>query len=53
LDQNVKQELPNKPAKGGPPKEYQPSIGTKLLMMGLCIVGLIIIWTYYFHAAKP
>jgi hypothetical protein len=26
---------------------YQPSLGRKLFMLGLCIVGLIIVWTVY------
>jgi hypothetical protein len=32
------------------PQGYQPSVGRKLFMLGLCIVGLIIIWTYYFKS---
>jgi flagellar biosynthesis/type III secretory pathway M-ring protein FliF/YscJ len=35
------------------PKGYQPSFGRKLFMFGLCIVGLIIVWTYYFRVLKP
>jgi hypothetical protein len=31
------------------PAGYQPSVGRKLFMLGLCIVGLIIVWVYYFH----
>ena len=27
---------------------YQPSLGRKLFMLGLCILGLIIVWTVYF-----
>jgi hypothetical protein len=27
---------------------YQPSLGRKLFMLGLCIVGLIIVWSVYF-----
>jgi hypothetical protein len=34
-------------------KGYQPSLGRKLLMFVLCIVGLIIVWVYYFRFAKP
>lgn len=34
------------------PKGYQPSLGRKLLMFALCIVGLIIVWTYYFRVLK-
>jgi hypothetical protein len=26
---------------------YQPSLGRKLFMLGLCIVGLIIVWSVY------
>lgn len=35
------------------PKAYQPTLGRKLLMFVLCLAGLIIVWTYYFHASKP
>lgn len=35
------------------PPGYQPSPGRKLFMMGLCIAGLIFIWTYYFFASRP
>jgi hypothetical protein len=31
------------------PAGYQPSFGRKLFMLGLCIVGLIVVWVYYFH----
>ena len=27
---------------------YQPSLGRKLFMLGLCIVGLIVVWSVYF-----
>ena len=27
---------------------YQPSLGRKLFMLGLCVVGLIIVWSVYF-----
>jgi len=35
------------------PKGYQPSLGRKLIMFALCLIGLIIVWTYYFRFAKP
>jgi hypothetical protein len=35
------------------PLGYQPSAGRKLFMMGLCLVALIIVWTFYFLASKP
>ena len=30
------------------PPGYQPTVGRKLFMIGLCIAGLIIVWVYYF-----
>jgi hypothetical protein len=30
------------------PPGYQPSLGRKLFMLGLCIVGLIVVWSVYF-----
>jgi hypothetical protein len=27
---------------------YQPSLGRKLFMLGLCVAGLIIVWVFYF-----
>jgi hypothetical protein len=35
------------------PRGYQPSAGRKLFMMGLCIAGLIFVWTYYYFATRP
>ena len=35
------------------PPGYQPSPGRKLLMLGLCIAGLIFVWTYYYFATRP
>ena len=32
------------------PPGYQPSLGRKLFMLGLCIAGLIFVWTYYYFA---
>lgn len=33
---------------------YQPTVGRKLFMLALCILGLIIVWTYYFsQSSKP
>ncbi|HEX6895743.1 MAG TPA: hypothetical protein VF146_10740 [Bryobacteraceae bacterium] len=43
----------NKPPLGDQPKGYQPTLGRKLFMLGLCIVGLILVWAYYFHLQKP
>lgn len=34
------------------PPGYQPSTGRKLFMLGLCIAGLIFVWTYYFMAMR-
>ena len=34
------------------PRGYQPSIGRKLLMLGLCIAGLIFVWTYYYFTTR-
>jgi hypothetical protein len=34
------------------PPGYQPSTGRKLFMIGLCIAGLIFVWTYYFFASR-
>jgi hypothetical protein len=42
-----------KPPAGNEPKGYQPSLGRKLFMLAICIVGLILVWTYYFHLQKP
>jgi hypothetical protein len=35
------------------PQGYQPSLARKLIMLALCIIGLIIVWTYYFRVLKP
>jgi hypothetical protein len=35
------------------PPGYQPSPGRKLFMLGLCIAGLIFVWTYYYLATRP
>jgi hypothetical protein len=35
------------------PPGYQPSLGRKLFMLGLCIAGLIFVWTYYYFATHP
>jgi hypothetical protein len=32
---------------------YQPSPGRKLFMLGLCIAGLIFVWTSYYFATRP
>ncbi len=31
---------------------YQPTLGRKLFMLGLCIAGLIFVWTYYYFATR-
>ena len=35
------------------PPGYQPSLGRKLFMLGLCVAGLIFVWTYYYFATHP
>jgi hypothetical protein len=35
------------------PPGYQPSTGRKLFMLGLCIAGLIFLWTYYYLSSRP
>ena len=35
------------------PPGYQPSLGRKLFMLGLCVAGLIFVWTYYYFATRP
>jgi hypothetical protein len=35
-----------------PPAGYQPSLGRKLFMFGLCVAGLIFVWTYYYFAVR-
>jgi hypothetical protein len=27
---------------------YQPTLGRKLFMLGLCVAGLIVVWVFYF-----
>ena len=34
------------------PPGYQPSLGRKLFMFGLCVAGLIFVWTYYYFASR-
>lgn len=29
------------------PAGYQPSLRRKLFMLGLCVVGLIVVWAFY------
>jgi len=36
-----------------PPPGYQPTLGRKLFMLGLCVAGLIFVWTYYYFATRP
>jgi hypothetical protein len=31
---------------------YQPSPGRKLFMLGLCILGLILVWTFYWFQSR-
>jgi hypothetical protein len=47
-------EPPDNPQSPDPdkPPGYQPSTGRKLFMMGLCIAGLIFVWTYYYFATR-
>jgi hypothetical protein len=35
------------------PSGYQPSLGRKLFMFGICLAGLIFVWTYYYFATRP
>jgi len=36
------------------PAGYQPTLGRKLFMIALCILGLIMVWTFYFsQSGKP
>ena len=42
---------PQSPAPDKPPG-YQPTTGRKLFMLGLCIAGLIFVWTYYYFATR-
>jgi len=35
------------------PPGYQPTLGRKLFMFGLCVAGLIFVWTYYYFATRP
>jgi hypothetical protein len=35
------------------PSGYQPSLGRKLFMFGICVAGLIFVWTYYYFATRP
>jgi hypothetical protein len=34
------------------PPGYQPTTGRKLLMLGLCVAGLIFVWTFYYFATR-
>src|ERR1700693_1346878 len=34
------------------PPGYQPTTGRKLFMFGLCVAGLIFVWTYYYFATR-
>jgi hypothetical protein len=43
----------NQPPAPDKPPGYQPSPGRKLFMLGLCIAGLIFVWTYYYFATHP
>jgi hypothetical protein len=51
--------MPSEPAPGhqtpAPKTEkppYQPTLGRKLFMFGLCVAGLIFVWTYYYFATR-
>ena len=37
----------DKPPATNEPPGYQPSLGRKLFMLGLCVVGLILVWVFY------
>jgi hypothetical protein len=51
----VTKQQPSAPPPPDPDKApgYQPSTGRKLFMMGLCIAGLIFVWTYYYFSTRP
>ncbi len=34
------------------PRGYQPTLGRKLFMFGICVAGLIFVWTYYYFASR-
>ena len=44
---DTKSDSEEKPRTSKDSPGYQPSLGRKLFMFGLCIVGLIIVWTVY------
>jgi hypothetical protein len=47
------EDQPAQPTPSEKPAGYQPSVGRKVFMLVLCIVGLIVVWTYYFKSQKP
>jgi hypothetical protein len=50
----VKSQQPAAPSpESDKPPGYQPSLGRKLFMFGLCVAGLIFVWTYYYFATRP
>lgn len=49
---NSQQPTANAPDPDKPPG-YQPTTGRKLFMLGLCIAGLIFVWTYYYFSSRP
>jgi len=42
-----KSDSEDKSSAGNESPGYQPSPGRKLFMLGLCIVGLILVWAFY------
>jgi hypothetical protein len=42
----------NQPPDPDKPPGYQPSLGRKLFMLGLCVAGLIFVWTYYYFSTR-
>jgi hypothetical protein len=45
---DTKPPFDDKPPVTNESQGYQPSLGRKLFMLGLCIVGLIVVWSVYF-----
>ncbi len=38
---------PQKPKSSDQPPAYTPGFGRRLLMVVLCLIGLIVVWTVY------
>ncbi len=45
---DYKPEPIEEPAQNDKPPGYQPTLGRKLFMLGLCVVSLIVVWVFYF-----